>query len=122
MKGLWSAWGQDSSKCHLCHSIYHRGTQNEAGTTHAGAKTRELKFSLFSKKLPLYNETIEIGIMRDDHLAWDYRWRNLYGNRFENPFSSPETEEEEKEEADPVEATAGKFFDIRFNTSWAKVF
>ena len=38
--------------------------------------------------------------MRDDHLSWYYRWRNLYGDRFANPFRKPEEEEEpETEEA-----------------------
>ena len=44
--------------------------------------------------------------MRDDHLSWYYRWRNLYGDRYGmNPFERPEVEEEpETEEA----AIAGK--------------
>ena len=44
--------------------------------------------------------------MRDDHLSWYWRWRNLYGDRFgANPFRRDEaTEEPETEEA----ALAGK--------------
>ena len=44
--------------------------------------------------------------MRDDHLSWYWRWRNLYGDRFgTNPFRRDEaTEEPETEEA----ALAGK--------------
>lgn len=48
--------------------------------------------------------------MRDDHLSWYWRWRNLYGDRFgPNPFrrekaDNTATEEPETEEA----ALAGK--------------